>query len=105
MEIEMTVPIIVNGDVVCEFEAAVDVKVLSYGHPAQTYGPPEYCDSGEGPEWEPEAIYIEVKEENEEGKFVSKLVECPDELLIFVTRYIEGEEFQDRVCCEIGEAD
>ena len=30
MQIQMTVPIIVDGDVICEFEAAVDVKILSY---------------------------------------------------------------------------
>ena len=105
MQIAITVPIIVNDVIICEFEAAVDVKVLSYGHPAQTSGPPEHCDLGENPEWEVEIVYVDVCERNEEGKFVSKLVECPDELLIFVTQYIEGEDFEDVVCCEIGEAD
>ena len=103
MQIQITVPIIVNDLVICEFDAAVDVKVLSYGCPAQTYGPPEHCYPAEGPEWEMEAVYVEGREKDEEGKFFSKLVECPDELLIFVTRYIEGEEFQDKVCCVIYE--
>ena len=103
MQIQITVPIIVNDDILCEFDAAVDVKVLSYGSPAQTSGPPEYCDPGEGPEWEVEGTYVEVQVWNEKGNIVSKLVECPDDLLTFMTQYIEGEEFRDRVCCEIGE--
>ena len=105
MQIEMTVPIIVNDVIICEFDAAIDINVLSHGSPAQTYGPPESCDPGEGPEWEVEATYVELREKGEDGKYVSKLVECPDELLVFITRYIDGEVFMDRVCEEIGEND
>ena len=105
MQIQITVPIIVNGLVVCEFDAAVDIKVLSLGCSAQTYGPPELCWPTEPPEWEMEAAYVEAQEKNEAGKFVPNLVECPDELLIFVTRYIEEEKFQDRACCAIDEAE
>ena len=104
MQIEMTVPIIVNKVVLCEFEAAVDIKVLSYGCPAQTYGPPENCYPAEGPEWEVEGTYVDAEERNEEGKLVSNLIECPDELLTFVIQYIDGDEFMDRVCCAIAEA-
>ena len=43
-----------------------------------------------------EGTYIDAVERNEEGKFVSNLIECPDELLIFMTQYIEGGEFMDR---------
>ena len=103
MQVCMTVPIMVNNILVCEFDAAADIKVTSYGCPAQTYGPPEYCDPGEGPEWEVEGTYVDVQVRNGEDKLVSKLIECPDELLSFITQYIEGEKFQDRVCCEIGE--
>lgn len=103
MLIEMTVPIMVNNEVICEFDAAVDVKVTSYGSPAKTSGPPEYCDPGEGPEWEVEGTYVDVPVRNEEDKLVSKLVDCPDELLTFITQYIEGAEFADKVCSEIAE--
>ena len=105
MQIYTTVPIIVNDLVICEFEAAVDIKVTSYGCPAQTYGPPEGCYPGEGPEWEVEATYVEGQERDEKGKLVSVLVECSDELLIFVTRYIEGEKFIGRVCDAIADED
>ena len=90
MEICVTVPIIVNDVIICEFDAAVEVNVTSHGYPAQTYGPPENCYPEEGPEWEVEATYIDAGEN-------SGLVKCPDELLLFITRYIEGEEFGDRV--------
>ena len=105
MEVSMTVPIVVNGGIICEFDAAVDIKVTSYGCPAQTYGPPENCYPAEGPEWEVEAVYIDVPEKNSEGKLVSLLVDCPDELLPFVTQYIEGDKFMDRVACAIDESD
>ena len=105
MQIEITVPIIVNDFLICEFDAAIDVNVVSYGCPAQTSGPPEYCYPAESPEWEIEATYVEVKEKNEQGEFVSKLIECPGELLIFMTQYTEREEFQDKVCCLINEDD
>ena len=105
MEIYVTVPIIVNGIIISEFDAAVEVNVVSYGCPAQTYGLPENCFPAEGPEWEVEATYVEVQEKNEEDKLVSNLIKCPDELLIFVTRYIEGEKFMDKVCDKIAEDD
>ena len=105
MQIEITVPIIVNDVVICEFDAAVDIRVTSYGCPAQTYGPPENCDSGEGPEWEVEATYVEAGERDKNGYLISNLVECPDELLTFVTQYIEGQKFMDKVCDAIAEED
>ena len=105
MQIEMTVPIIFNEVVICEFEAAVDINVLSYGCPAQTSGPPESCYPAEGPEWEVEGTYIDMVQRNEEGECVLNLIECPDELLIFVIRYIEGDEFMDRVCDAIAKDD
>ena len=105
MQIPMTVPIYVNGFVICEFDAAVDIKVTSYGYPAQTYGPPEHCDPGEGPEWEVEEVYVDVQERDEKGNIVSKLIKCPDELLTFMTQYIEGQEFGDMVSVVIGEDD
>ena len=105
MQIYVTVPIMVNDAILCEFDAAVDITVTSYGSPAQTSGPPEYCDPGEGPEWEVEGVYVEVQMRNEEGKPVSKLVECPDDLLTFMTQYIEGQEFGDTASVKIGEDD
>ena len=105
MQIYMTVPITANGVTLCEFEAAVDITVTSYGCPAQTYGPAENCYPAEGPEWEAGATYVDAGERDKEGKPVSKLIECPDELLIFVTRHTEGEEFIDRVCSAIAEDD
>ena len=103
MQIEMTVPIIVKDNILCEFEAAVDIKVTSYGCPAQTYGPPEDCYPGEGPEWEVESVYVDAQEWKKEGKLVSNLIECPDELLTFVTQYIERREFMETVCDAIAE--
>ena len=103
MQIYMTVPIVVKGTTLCEFEAAVDIEVTSYGCPAQTCGPPESCYPAEGPEWEVEGIYIDVVQRNEEGECVLNLIECPDELLIFVTQYIEGDEFMGRVCDAIAD--
>ena len=103
MQICMTVPIIVNDMVICEFDAAVDVKITSYGCPAQLYGLPEDCYPEEGPEWEVEATYIDGCKRDDEGNIISILTECPDELLIFVTRYIEGEEFAGRICDAIAE--
>ena len=109
MQLEITVPIIVNDDIICEFEAAVDIKVTNHGCEAQTSGPPEACYPGEAPEWEVEAVYVEIQKEigviNSsylKGNFVSEMVECPDELLIFITQYIEGDRFQDMVMDEIG---
>ena len=32
-----------------------------------------------------EGTYVDAEERNEEGKLVSNLLECPDELLTFVT--------------------
>ena len=47
----------------------------------------------------------EGQERDEDGMVVTKLVKCPDELLIFVTRYIEGDKFMDKVCDAIADDD
>lgn len=103
MQIEMTIPIIVNDFLICEFEGAFDINVISYGHAAKTWGLPEDCYPEEGPEWEVEATYISIAEKDEKGKLVEKMVECPKELLIFMTQYSEGEEFADNVCAVIAQ--
>ena len=105
MQIELTVPIIVNDFLICEFDGAFDINVISYGYAAQTMGLPENCYPEEGPEWEVEGTYIAVAEKDGRGRLVDKMVECPDELLIFMTRYSEGEEFADNVCAAIAQVD
>lgn len=35
-----------------ETEVTVEIEVITWGSPAQTYGPPESCDPGEGMEVE-----------------------------------------------------
>ena len=43
MQVTTTVPIEVNGKLICEFEVEVDIGITYRGSPAQTYGPPENC--------------------------------------------------------------
>ena len=104
MQVTITVPIEVEGKVVCEFDVEVDIDVTHYGSPAQTYGPPENCDPGESPEWE-EVGYMVIATvfDEEDKKYRTEEVACPEGLKGYVEAHFQSQSFIDMVSSSIGE--
>ena len=105
MQVTTTVPIEVDGKLVCEFDVEVDIDVTSYGSPPQTYGPPENCDPGEAPEWEVLGymVLVTVFEKESSIRYETEQVECPEGLKPYVEKHFESESYIDMVSSCIGE--
>lgn len=63
--IDLTVPLILNGKTICDFEASIEVKVTVPYTPARI-SIPEDSIPAEGPEWEVEAMYVHSPGEDSE---------------------------------------
>ena len=106
MQVTTTVPIQVDGKLICEFDVEVDVDITSQGSPPQTYGLPEDCDPGEAPEWVEEGYMILIKVFDKETKeYKDEQVECPEGLKPYVEEHFQSETYIDIVSVAIGEED
>ena len=104
MQITATVPVEVDGKTVCEFDVEVDIDVTFYGSPPQTYGLPENCDPGEGPEWEElGCMVLATVFDKETNKYSTEEVECPEALKPYVEKHYQSQSYLDMVSCAIGQ--
>lgn len=92
---DLTVPIIVLGHAIGEFEVSVEITVTSFGYPGSYWYPPE------GPEWEAAGDISFYGERDEDGK--RKEHELPAELEKFVDDYLATAAAAEAIAEHIAE--
>ncbi|MGI9295982.1 MAG: hypothetical protein ACR2PS_18520 [Pseudomonadales bacterium] len=96
--VEFTCPILVQGLIVAEFEAGIEVDVTYYGKPI-TYGSP-----AEGPEWEVVSYYVDGgKYDFKQKKYNPHWVPAPDDLKAHMETYMASREGRNDIAVRIKE--
>ena len=95
--IELTVPVIVEGYTVLEFDCGAEIDVTYRGHRAQTYGDPSQCSPAEAPEWEVTDYLIKS------GPRDWEWCRMPKALIPFVDEYLDEPTGRDWFCRRVIE--